>query len=244
MKKFVVFTEGKSELIFVRHFLIQIIGYEHLSFQCFDLVSDKYRSVPYELENPHSRIYFEIINVGTDERVLSAIREYGEKYISLGFEIIGLRDMFSERYRKRSNRIEQNVNNHFFNITNEYIQQLENPEKIYFFFAIMEFEAWLLGFHNIFERLDVSLTLENIRNQLGFDLENSDPENTFFHPSVALAEILNIANIPYGKHQGEVESLVSKINFDDIMHLVESNRCNSFALFFLKIQQRYDEAKL
>jgi len=243
MKKIIVFTEGRSELIFVRHALIQFIGYEHLSLKCFDLVSDRYREIPHKLENSNALIYFEIINVGMDERVLSVIGEYCKKYIDLGFDIIGLRDMYSERYKKRSHQIDPRVNDYFQNITNEYIQHLERPEKIHFFFAIMEFEAWLIGLYHIFERLDASLTPDSIRNQLGFDLENTDPENIFFHPAVTFAQILNIANIKYDKHGAEIESIISRINVDDIVRLVESNRCNSFALFFLKIQQVYEEAK-
>jgi len=242
MKKFVIFTEGRGELIFVRHILIQVIGYDHLSFHCFDLISDRYREVPHRLDNPNASVYYEIINVGTDERVLSAIGEYSEKYINLGFDVIGLRDMYSAQYKKRSNQVDHNVNNYFRTITANYIQRLKNPEKIHFFFAIMELEAWFLGLSNVLERIDSSLTSENIRGQLNIDLANIDPEQSIFHPAVVFAQILRIANINYDKHGREIESYVSRITLDDVTHLANENRCNSFALLLSNIQAGYAEA--
>lgn len=100
MKKIVVFTEGQGELIFVRHILIQLIGYEQLSFECFDLRSDLLLTVPYKHNPPNAQIHYLIVNVGTDERVLSAIIDRYEKFVNQGFEIVGLRDMYSAEYRK------------------------------------------------------------------------------------------------------------------------------------------------
>lgn len=110
MKKVVVFTEGQGELIFVRHVLIQLVGYEQLSFECFDLKSDRLLNVPYKRNPPNARIHYQIINVGTDERVLSAIVERYEKFVNMGFEVVGLRDMYSAEYKKKTTQINQNIN--------------------------------------------------------------------------------------------------------------------------------------
>lgn len=241
MKKIVVFTEGRGELIFIRHLLIQIVGYEHLSFQCFDLISDTYRKVSYTLDNPNALIYFEIINVGTDTRVLSSITKYHNRYIELGYDIIGLRDMYSEEYKKKSGVINQDVSSYFQDLVKDYLNKLNNPERIHFFFAVMELEAWFLGLYKILERVNPLLNVENIRVQLGFDLEAVDPETNFFHPAIKFAQVLNLANINYDKHTGEVESFVSRILLNDIHDFVSADCCNSFVLLFSEIQRQYDE---
>jgi len=242
MKKIVVFTEGQGELIFVRHILIQLIGYEQLSFECFDLKSDRLLTVPYKHTPPNALIHYQIINVGTDERVLSAIIERCEKFISLGFDVVGLRDMYSVEYKKKSNQIDQNINILIRNIVDNVINGMNNADKIHFFFAIMELESWLLGIHENFERIDASLTAEAIRDGLGFDLRVVDPETVFFQPAIQFGQVLNLANISYDKHKSEMESIVSNITLDDLHRLVNANRCQSFALFFSEIQREFTEA--
>ena len=170
MKKIAVFTEGQGELIFIRHLLIQTIGYEWLSFECFELYSDRLQPVAYSFSSPNAIIHYQIINVGTDERVLSAIVDRQEKLIEQGHEIVGLRDMYSESYRKKSNQIDAKTNDFFRETFNEIVNRLSGAEHVRFFFAIMELEAWLLGMHEIFQRIDPSLTPENIEKMLGFNL--------------------------------------------------------------------------
>lgn len=95
MKKFAVFTEGQGELIFVRHLLFQIIGYEHLSVECFALRSGRLLDVPYKYETVSAKVHVMVVNVGNDEKVLSAIAGREERLVGQGYEIIGLRDMYS-----------------------------------------------------------------------------------------------------------------------------------------------------
>lgn len=243
MKKVVVFTEGQSELIFVRHLLIQLIGYERLSFECFDLKSDRLMIVPFKHNPPTPLIHYLIINVGTDERVLSAIVERSEKYLGQGFEVVGIRDMYSAEYKKKSNRIDQRINDLIFSAVHNVINGLSNADKIHFFFAIMELEAWLLGFHENFERLDASLTADHIRDNLGFDLRTTNPETAFFQPAIQLEQVLDLANRKYDKRKSEMESIVSKITIDDLKHLADSDRCGSFALFFSEFQREFAESQ-
>lgn len=243
MKKVVVFTEGQGELIFVRHVLLQLIGYERLSFECFELKADRLLQVPHKHNPPNALIHYQIINVGTDERVLSAIIERYEKFVSLGFEVVGLRDMYSAEYKKKSNQIDQNVNMIIRNAVDNVINGMNNADKIHFFFATMELEAWLLGIYGIFERIDASLTPESIRENLGFDIRVVDPETTFFHPAVQLEQILNLAGKNYDKQKSEMESIVSSITIDDLNNLVNAPRCNSFYLFFSELQREFVNAQ-
>lgn len=105
----------------------------------------------------------------------------------------------------------------------------------------MELEAWLLGFYENFERIDASLTAENIKDNLGFDLRVTDPETTFSQPAIQLEQVLNLVNKKYDKHKSEIESIVSNITLDDLEHLIGNGRCESFALFFSEIKREIEE---
>jgi uncharacterized protein YegL len=65
--------------------------------------------VPYEYKNPNAEVHFKIINVGNDEKVLDAIEENESQLLKQGFnKIIGLRDMYSKAYRKKSKKVIDN----------------------------------------------------------------------------------------------------------------------------------------
>ena len=249
MKKYVVYVEGKGELIFTRHILIQLIGYEYLSFQCFELRKDDLLPDGWIQDNPNALVHYITINVGTDEKVLSEITDSHQRLIDKGYEIVGLRDMFCEQYEKdlrRINQIENRINERV-NISTiqkfeRFLQGTGNADKIHFFFAIMEFEAWLIGIYRNLERIDPILTTVYIREQLNIDLDVDDPETTIFHPAVIFGRILALANIRYGKHGDEMERIVSRITMEDIDFIVDSGRCNSLALFVSELQREFYEA--
>lgn len=101
MRKIAIFAEGQSELIFIRRLLPVIIGWENVSFKCFDLYSRQMIQTAYNYPNDNAEILFLIINVGNDETVLSAIKDRENDLINKGYEkIIALRDMYSENYLK------------------------------------------------------------------------------------------------------------------------------------------------
>lgn len=243
MKRVVIFTEGRTELIFVRELLLRIIDNNDLSFDCLELKAGKSLPFPYKQISPTATIHFQIINVGNDESVVSEIKNRGLNFINQGVEIIGLRDMYSETYKKFSNRINQHVITTIRDSHEDVIRQIIHSEMIHLFFAIMEVEAWFLAMYRIFERIDVALTVENIRRQLNYDLENDNPENTYFHPSVQLAQILRLAGRDYKKHQSDVSSIVSQITEEDIQNLIDVNFCSSFILFHNELQREYLESR-
>lgn len=241
MKKVAIFTEGQGELIFIRHLLVQLVGYNDLSFECFELHSEKLRTIPYRHVSPTAIIHYQIINVGTDEKVLSAIIERHEKLVERGYEIVGLRDMYSEAYQKRSHEIDQPTTTFFIETSRQIIAKSINLDKIHFYFAIMEFEAWLIAFHNNLARLDSSLTPENIEQRLQYDILAIDPENYFFHPAVNFGEILSPVGIKYDKSRDILERIVSTLILDDFDAVLGKGICNSFSDFYLEIQRELAE---
>ncbi len=126
MKNVVIFTEGKGEVIFTRHILTQVVGYDKLSFECLELLSDKVRPAGWIHRNPNALINFVIINVGTDERVISEIEARYKGYMARGFDVIGLRDMFCENYERKLRKINQVDNVIDDNVNASFIQDINN----------------------------------------------------------------------------------------------------------------------
>ena len=85
MRKIAIFTEGQSELIFVRNYLLRIIDNSKISFECLRLHSETMEQVPHKFSSPNPDYFFLIINVAGDEKVLSAIKERENGLFNKGF---------------------------------------------------------------------------------------------------------------------------------------------------------------
>lgn len=120
MIKTVIFVEGQTELIVTREFLLKYFEYNNIEIVCLRLVTDSNtqraeHDFPYSLASYH----FQIINVGNDKSVLSAIFKRKKYLVENNFsKIIGLRDMYSKEYKELSQIIEENLNNRFIKETN------------------------------------------------------------------------------------------------------------------------------
>ncbi len=150
------------------------------------------------------------------------------------YRVIGLRDMFSEEYRAMatSREIVPTISEQFITGYMEQIKAATQPEKIFFRFAIMETEAWMLALPQAFESIDVRLTTNFIQENLGFDLDVTDPETTFFHPANCVEQIFELVRRTYKKKEGDIEGLVSGLQKTDYQQLLESGKCKSFKHFF------------
>jgi hypothetical protein len=233
LQKIAIFVEGQGELIFTRNLLYHLNDPARFSFECFKLYARSQQEVPYEYKNPNAEVHFKIINVGNDERVLDVIAENEEKLMKEGFnKIIGLRDMYSKAYRKRSkNIIDDGVTQQFIEAVTTVIAGMNHSDKINFHFAIMELEAWWLSMYHLFEKIHDQLTVSFIENNLGYNLSHIVPEKTFFHPSLEIDKIFQLVEYKYKKHFDEVESITSKIDAQDISDAIKNNRCDCFKKF-------------
>jgi len=235
--KTAIFVEGQTELILVREMLLRLFEFQDIHLECYTLFTDsKFRTTEYPFGNNTAEYYFQIINVGNDNAVITRLLNR-EKYLwNIGFDkIIGLRDMYSKNYRELSHerKIDESLNQKFIQGSRETIdEKAERPEKIFFYFGIMEVEAWLLGIPIIFERMDENLTVENIVMLLNINLNEVDPETTFFHPANEIEVIFELAGKNYNKSKGDVSALVSYIKKEDYETLNESEKCASFSTFY------------
>lgn len=233
MKKIAVFVEGQNELIFVRHLLFVLIDPSVLEFKCMRLYSESLQEAPYHYKPDNPRVYFQIINVGNDEKVLGAIRERVDGLINLGFsKVIGLRDMYSYAYRKTSKgKINAALSQRFIEEAQKSIAAMNAKNIICFHFAIMELEAWILSMYNLFIKVDPKLTVSFIEKALGYNLSQIDPQSHFFHPARELNRVLQLIGQSYKKSQADSEKISSKITKTDIEDACDKGRCQAFQAF-------------
>lgn len=145
-RKIAIFVEGDTELVFVRHFLNTWYNYDAnlYGFECYKLQSNNKHTVPYPVGSRNSENFYEIIVVGNDNSVLSKMLSRAEELGNAGFSsIIGLRDMFCDKYHQASSHgrvVSTSLNAKFINMAQKEISQslLSNKQDIHLHFAIME----------------------------------------------------------------------------------------------------------
>lgn len=234
MRKTAIFVEGQTELIFVREYLLRFFAYQNIDLECRTLFSDgKFESAEYDFPNKEAEFHFQIINVGGDTAVLSRMLKREMYLYQAGYEkIIGLRDMFTEEYLKKSATVDPKLNTKFIEASQNAIQRVAaQPKKITLCFATMETEAWVLGMFELFERMDEKLTPEFIHENLEFNLKETDPENYFFQPSKNLDEIFQLIGKAYGKKKGDVEAIANISQKEDFENLLKKSVCSTFNRF-------------
>lgn len=239
MIKTAVFVEGQSELIFTRELLLKYLEYQNIWLECYNLFNDQnLNPTEYSFPNKSAAYYFQIINVGNDQKVISSILKR-EKYLfseSQKFhKVIGLRDMYSKDYIETvmNTCIDPLINQKFI-LSNQQVIKLNSlfPEKISFHFAIMELEAWLLSVSNIFDRFHEGLSNEVIKERLGVDLKSIKTESEVFHPADLINRILRIVGDSYDKKKAELNKFLALIEKEDFNDLLKSEKCESFNRYF------------
>ena len=238
MRKVAIFVEGQTEQIFVRECLLRLWEYQNVQLECRTLFTDhQYNYAEYDFPNPDAGFHFEIINVGNDNAVLPRILRREQYLWNQGFELIlGLRDMYSKDYRELNANSPGKIN---VELIQKFLQgaaatvkaKSSRPEKIVIHFAIMEVEAWFIGMYHYLERHHEMLTTDHIHLELGFDLQNCDPETDVYHPTDTLDSIYRLIGERYGKSRGEIEAILAHLQKEDLRGLAISGKCASFARF-------------
>lgn len=234
MKKVAVFVEGQAELILVRELLLRMYDFQNVGINCYNLISNNLQYTPYTNGDETSSNYYMIVNVGNDNKVLSSMISRLDGLYKKGFtKVIGLRDVYGEVY-KRYNKGARNINLELIeklrNSAQNEIDAKNLAQYIKLHFAIMEVEAWFIGF-NIFDRIDATLSNGFIKSKLNYDLENEDPEITYYHPAKIMGEIYGLIGSKYDKRESDVLSFVSSLNKDDYNNLIDSFKCATFSSF-------------
>lgn len=227
-----IFVEGQTELIFMREYLLKMFDYQNVWIECYTLFNDNnHTPTEYSFPNQNAGYYFQIINVGNDNAVLTRVLNREQYLWNSGFHMIfAVRDMYSKAYREvvQNSTISNDVNVRFIEgIRNIINTRAKRPDNIYFHFAIMEIESWIIGIRSCFGRMHQQLTDAALTEHVKLDI-HADPEVTYFHPSQILKEIFALAGGNYTKAACEVNAIMGNICKDDFINLSQSGKCASF----------------
>lgn len=224
VRKVALFVEGYAEQIFVRDFLVKWYDWDSakVGFNCYTLHADDQQEESYSWGDKDSENYFQILNASNDNKVLSAMLDRADGFHNAGYTLmIGLRDMFSEEYTKKTSAkhkkrvIDDEINEKYIQGAQMAIQSKSKSIDIHLHYAIMEVEAWLLGMPKYMEILT----------------EIDDPEKEIYHPAAKLAELRKEEGLTYDKHKEEIENIVGNLTKEDYLSLFHSGRCRSFRTF-------------
>jgi len=215
MRKLAFFVEGQTEQIFAQALVVACAGKCNLHI----------KSVRGHLGGKNSRIFFEIeakkvgaggdyyvliTDCGSDDRVVTDIRDRFDDLVLEGYEmIIGLRDVRPDFSRHEIIRLKAGMESSVATLTGI-------PIELYL--SIMELEAWFLAENTHFLRIAPELTEQRITENLGFFPDNKNAETREI-PSDDLAVIYNIANILYDKSRQIVARVVNSLDFEDIINV-------------------------
>ncbi len=159
------------------------------------------------------RYFVLIVDCGGDRLVKDRIREEHQGLTTKGFsKIIGMRDVRPQFTRAEIPRLEANLPT--------YIRTSLIPVE--FVLSVMEIEAWFLSETTHFARIDPAITVESIRNTLGFDPVNDDMAERQT-PSQDLNDCYALAGKAYEKHTSK--------NTTDVLDYAHIYRaCKSFCV--------------
>jgi hypothetical protein len=221
MKKLAFFVEGYSEVIFVEKLIEEIAGRNKVKIERGYVKGGK--SVPKELtvltgKNAKSscEYYVLILNCQGDQQVATRISEEHPGFSNMGYErIIGIRDV---RPTFQYSDIPRLVTTLKKGIDPSLI-----PAEI--ILSVMEIESLFLGEVTHFEKIDPAITLDEIKNRLGFDPVNEDMERRT-EPAADLANCYAIAGKTYTKYV--VQTTIDALDFDRI-YLEQPQRFQSLS---------------
>ena len=147
MKK-AIYVEGLSEMAFVYQMIMTHYDKDWNQFHvsCINLRNTATTPQPEDYGDDGAENQFIVRNVGNDESVVSLLIDDFEGLQSHGYEqVIGLRDVYSENYKKQYGKsMASSAINDFMTSMQDVIQSCVKSEDLKLHFAIMEVETWLL----------------------------------------------------------------------------------------------------
>lgn len=233
--KIAFFVEGLTETIYIRYLLLNIFNNSDIEIDIYRSFNTQKSSPAYGIKNEVAKLKFLVLDVEGDSNVLSGIKEREKNLFVQGYmKVFGLRDMYSNEYDSLSSSggVDQTAILKIQSGIQEEINKMSNPSLISFHFAVMEIEAWFLAMIAVLSRIDSQITVEFIKNKLGYDLLSINPELYFRKPSVDLGKIYLLVGKSYDKSTHCLESLMSKMQRQDYYDLCNSGKVGYYKSFF------------
>nr|VFK29820.1 MAG: hypothetical protein BECKMB1821I_GA0114274_101215 [Candidatus Kentron sp. MB]VFK74957.1 MAG: hypothetical protein BECKMB1821H_GA0114242_101315 [Candidatus Kentron sp. MB] len=214
MNRLAIFTEGRTEQIFAEKLVLFLGGDANVAVRVERAEGGKRREsriveiIGTKGAEKHE-FFVLIVDCGQDERVKSDIRERYNNLAKAGYQhIVGIRDLLPHR-REDVERVRQGFK---FGLP-------DGPIKPTLILAIMEFEAWFLAEYSHFSRIHKDITIERIRQELGFDPTHADIQLRD-RPAKDLEDIYFLEAIPYHKTGEQVKQTVDSLDFSLIQNHV------------------------
>lgn len=169
----------------------------------------------------------------SDTAVSSDIIDRINRHHKEGYDkVIGLRDIYSANYKAiYQQQFDERSVATFIADMRDTLAQYDPQGLTHLCFAIMEIEAWLLAMSDVFQRVDSRLDSQWLCNNVNVDI-NKDPEKEYFHPYSKIEAIYASISKPYGKHWDTIKGIIFKLTKDDFDQLYNSDKCNSFKVFY------------
>jgi hypothetical protein len=214
MHKLAVFTEGQGEQLFVADFLKHAAGEHQIRLTLQTMMGGKKFGrmiLKQEHFGPEDgvRFYAQIVNCGSDSRVISEINDQLDTLVSSGFQaVVGIRDA---RPDFAIHEVEAAYKVMMANLRKTEIVPILT-------LATMELEAWFLAEFSHLIKLHKDLTVARIRAQLGLDLEAENLEERL-EPAQDLARVYALEGFEYAKDANSTKRTLQLIDFN----LVRSN---------------------
>ena len=203
MHKLAVFVEGWTEVTFVERLIGEIAGAHNILFEKKRIVGGsqvqrKVISIQATKPSVDQQYYVLLFDCGGDHQVKPRIVEQHSALTKSGFSaIIGLRDVSPNTARQDIPLLERNL---------KYgIKSALTPVEI--ILAVMEIEAWFLAEFSHFEKIDPTITPEQIEDSLGFNPESQDM-SLREAPALDIDRVYSIAGRKYKKPAAQTIELL------------------------------------
>jgi hypothetical protein len=208
LKKIAFFTEGQTERIFLEKLLVEVAGSRNIAVETRQMMGGRrFQRIAYTLTraepNPEHKYYALIVDCGTDGRVASDIREQYPTLVNSGYSaIVAIRDVAPDFQRTEIAKLRAGIEGVL----------PKAPLVPTLVLATMEVEAWFIGEHTHFPRIDAVLSVPAIRAMTGLDLMLDNIEG-YPTPAENLDLIYGKAGLNYSKSRADVERTVNALDF-------------------------------
>lgn len=203
MKKIAIFVEGLTEQEFVIKILSEMAGKKGITFEIKSQFQGKLRPVTMRsVQDPD--YYILIVNCCNDNQVKSQIMAQRQSLENSNYSaIIGLRDLHPVSKQDLS-KVERFLN---YGVPTKGI-------PISQFIAIMETEAWFIEEHTHYEKLDPTMTIEEIVKK-GYDIV-SIAGHDWPIPAEVLRDIYAHWGIVYEKRRDAINRTINALSSEEL----------------------------
>jgi hypothetical protein len=224
--KIAFFVEGLSERIFIDALLRQYFFPGRIQIISVELRGHT-EKIFFRVANDTGAQYAEhlclIVDVGSDETVLSRLRENYLRMRDKGFEVfLGLRDLKSKAFDEFGEAIVAR--------SQAVVEGFREADDVFLHFAKMTIEAWFLAAPSTFEGVHPALTVAAIRERTGMNLGAIDPETAIPNPVSFLQRVYDICGLKYRKTKKQIHRIVSVIDWEQLC--VEARDRGKVSFFF------------